>query len=593
MKRIVIISAGIFLIVAGCILWLSYKASSMYSHLNSATSLVSLLKDEILQDDTIRANEITKELQTHTSAARGAGEDPLWKAAGMLPWAGANFRAASEVAVSADDVTQLGLTPLVDALGLLDLKMLTPSSEGVDLSPLSAARPKLLAAAHAVRESSDRLNAINESALIPQLAVPLVEAREELSSMRNGLDTAADISSIAPNMLGAEAPRRYLLLIQNNAESRASGGIPGAVAVLSVDQGKLTLESQTSASALGKFSPAIAVEAQQQLIYSRRPGLYMQDVNLTPDFPTTADLAKRMWETRMGGSLDGVVSIDPVALSYILDATGVVHLSDPLLLTLAGERLPTELNSGNLVRTLLSDVYAEISEPQLQDAYFAGVAHEVFDALSKGTSDPKGLIVSLTRSVDEGRLRVWSNTTEEQDVLASYALGGSITGVSVSPAEFGVYFNDGTGAKMDYYVKRTVQLLKECAKDGYEETTVRVTSVNSAPADAATSLPTYVTGGGTYGVPPGSVQTNIVAYGPVQANVETAKLDGEKTQFAPYVHSNRPVGVVAVQLAPGESRTVEFTFGKIVQHVEPNLVVTPTVEPVMNVRLPTQSAACS
>jgi hypothetical protein len=89
------------------------------------------------------------------------------------------------------------------------------------------------------------------------------------------------------------------------------------------------------------------------------------------------------------------------------------------------------------------------------------------------------------------------------------------------------------------------------------------------------------------------VQTNIVAYGPVQANMENAKMQGQRTDFASYQHSNRPVGVLAVQLAPGESKTVDFTFGKIVQHTEPNVAVTPTVQDVKDVILPTQNAECA
>jgi hypothetical protein len=145
---------------------------------------------------------------------------------------------------------------------------------------------------------------------------------------------------------------------------------------------------------------------------------------------------------------------------------------------------------------------------------------------------------------------------------------------------------------MDYYVKRTVQLVKECPVDGYEQTTVRIKSTNTAPSDAATSLPRYVTGGGAFGVPPGTVQTNVVSYGPAQANVESATVDGQKAPVAPYLHANRPVGVVAQQLAPGESKTVEFTFAKIVQHTEPNVVVTPTAQHVKDVILPTENASC-
>ncbi|GAP53585.1 hypothetical protein AHiyo6_01500 [Arthrobacter sp. Hiyo6] len=65
-----------------------------------------------------------------------------------------------------------------------------------------------------------------------------------------------------------------------------------------------------------------------------------------------------------------------------------------------------------------------------------------------------------------------------------------------------------------------------------------------------------------------------------------------KTDFAANRHSGRPVGSVTVTLAPGQTSTVELTFSKIVQHTEPNLVVTPTVQPVKDVVLATKPADC-
>ncbi len=90
--------------------------------------------------------------------------------------------------------------------------------------------------------------------------------------------------------------------MQNNAESRATGGIPGALAVLKVDKGSLSLESQTSATALGSFTPPVDIGDEQRTIYSARVGKFMQDVNLTPDFPTTASTAQLMWERSTGGT---------------------------------------------------------------------------------------------------------------------------------------------------------------------------------------------------------------------------------------------------------------------------------------------------
>jgi len=467
-----------------------------------------------------------------------------------------------------------------------------PSASGSNLEPLKTAAPSVASAAYTVRASSERLQAIDTSQLLPQVAHPLQDATEELKQATGALDAAADAASLAPEMLGADGQKNYLLMIQNNAEARASGGIPGALAVMTLDHGKLALGAQSSAGDVGIMSPNLAVDPQQQQIYSSRLGKYMQDVNLTPDFPTAAATAQTMWAKKTGQRVDGVVSIDPVVLSYILQATGPVTVTGPELAAVKAAGLPSELTGSNVVPTLLSDVYAKIPNPKLQDAYFAGVAKEVFAALSSGKGETKGLVTGITRGTKEGRVLIWSANESEQAKISKYSLSGSVSGPSIFPAQFGVYFNDGTGAKMDYYVKRTVQLLKQCPADGYEQTMVRVTSSNTAPADAATSLPAYVTGGGVFGVAPGTVQTNIVAYGPAQAEIESATIDGARTPFAPYLHANRPVGIVAQQLAPGESKTVEFTFGKIVQHTEPNLVVTPTVQPVKDVIQPTEDASC-
>lgn len=591
--RVVAIVATLIVSVLACVLWLSHKASVISNELQSATRLTPQLQDALLNNDVSRVTATLNGLKLHTTAARTAANDPLWILAGAIPSVGANFRAASEVTTSAYDVVHLGAAPLAEAFQTLEWKNLLPDGDGVDLSALAAAQPRISSAAHAVRESSERLNNIDAETLLPEISQPLRVSREKLDTLRGHLDAAADAAAITPAMLGADAPRHYLFMIQNNAESRASGGIPGALAVADVDGGKLTLRSQTSATALGPMDTILPIDAEQKQIYSTRLGKYMQDVNLTPDFPSAAKAAQEMWEKKTGERVDGVISIDPIALAYVLEATGSLELADSGLNRLAAQTgLPSELTSQNVVPTLLSDVYTRIQQPELQDAYFAAVAQEVFAALSSGDSDPVSLFSGITRATDEGRILIWSSDRQEQSMISSYALSGSIAGPSVSPAQFGVYFNDGTGAKMDYYVRRKVQLVKECAKDGYEQTTVRVTSTNTAPADAGTVLPAYVTGGGVYGVPSGSVQTNITVYGPVQAYVETAKLDGKQADFAPYLHSNRPVGILAVRLAPGESKTVELRFGKIVQHTEPNMFVTPTVQPVTDVVLPTIFASC-
>jgi hypothetical protein len=594
-RRYVIASAWLAVIAVLALAsaaWLGTRATIIKDELEATAQLIPLLKDNVASDKPVEAKDNSDKLRSHTAAARNAAGDPLWTLAASTPWIGANFSAISEVARSADDVASLGVEPLVKVFDSLDWDSLVPSTAGSNLEPIQHAAPSVSSAAHAVRTSAERLERIDAKALWPQVAEPLLRAREQLRTVTDVLDASSNAAQIAPGMLGANGERNYLLMIQNNSEARASGGIPGALAVLNLNNGKLTLGAQSSAGEVGIMSPAIAVDDEQQQIYSTRLGKYMQDVNLTPDFPTAAATAQDMWGRKTGQRVDGVISLDPVALGYILDATGPVQITDPEILAMTRNGLPTRLSGQNVVPTLLSDVYAKIASPTHQDVYFAGVAKEIFSALSSGKGDAKELIKGMSRGASEGRILLWSAAAQEQSVIAEYPLSGAIAGPSVAPAQFGVYFNDGTGAKMDYYVKRTVQLVKECATNGYQEATVRITSTNTAPIDAATSLPPYVTAAGSFGVPAGSVQTNVIAYGPVQATVETASVDGQKTDFAAHHHADRPVGTVTVTLAPGQSSTVQLTFGKIVQHAEPNVVVTPSVQPVKEVILPTENAVC-
>ena len=215
-----------------------------------------------------------------------------------------------------------------------------------------------------------------------------------------------------------------------------------------------------------------------------------------------------------------------------------------------------------------------------QDAYFAAVAGRVFSAFTDGHGDGTQLVRALTSSAKESRLYLWSSHTKEQNIIESTSLHGSVTGPDSGGAAFGVYFNDGTGAKMDYYATRSVKLLGSCQSNDYVDYVVRVTVMNDAPVDAATALPAYVTGNGAFGVQPGRIRTNYVIYGPAQAFVETATVDGNSVTVGSGKHGQRPVGSVQIELGPGETKVLEMGFSGVIQKTEPHLNVTPSIRPI-------------
>lgn len=586
--------AGLFgvLLVAIAALggWLYYRALEIRSEMVAATALVPEFKNELLAGNEAGARASLIKLQGHVARARTAATDPVWKVAASVPAIGKNFAVVSELALSAEDAIKGAAQPLLSVYSSLDLKTLQPAQGKIDVKTLAASSPGIVSAASTIELTYSRLASIDDIGLLPDVAQSLAAAKNSLDDLRRTLSVAADTSRILPNMMGIEGPRNYLLLVQNNAEIRATGGLPGALAVLTFENGTATLDSQTSGASMGKFSPPVKVDPVQTSIYSSRLGTYISDVNLTPDFPTAAKSAKAMWESRHGTKLDGVIGLDPVVLSYILQASGPLEL--PNLNSELDQRMPHVLTADNVVKVLLSDVYYSTDSNELQDAYFAAVSKEVFGVVASGKINFDQLVAALATSADEHRLQIWSAHKEEQEVLMKSELGGGISGPAVGGAAFGVYFNDGTGAKMDYLVRRTVQLVGTCTGNDYAEYKVKVTLSNTAPPDAASILPLAVTGGGHFGIPPGSVQTNVAIYGPALSHLDSATQDQKKVAFASHLHSDRPVGILTTRLAPGHNAVIEMTFVKVVQHTVPTVAITPTAQAVKDVLLPVKMPKC-
>lgn len=574
-----VVLGALFLTGAGAS-WLLYQGQQVKTNLEAGAQLVPGLKAQAASA-TGRADERTLSLlQGHTAKARAAATDPLWKAASVLPLFGANFSAVSEVAIASDDVVTRAITPLFRQSQSLRWTALAPKEGRIDSTVLAEAAPSLTAAANTVQLSYDRLSGIDHSKLLPAVSEPLRLTTDTLGEARVALNGASSTAKLLPAMLGAKGQRNYLLLLQNSAEIRATGGIPGALAIISADDGRIKLTAQSSAGDLGLFRPPLAVDKEQERIYSRRLGTQMQNVNLTPDFPTAAQTARAMWEQRNPSvKIDGVIALDPEVLAKLLGATGPINLNPSDVGTDGTETdLPLSLDNKNVVSTLLSKSYSSIGNPALQDEYFAGVARAVFDAMVSGRGNSAKLVEALTASSQERRLYMWSAFAEEQKVLSTTSLAGAATGPSAGGAAFGLYFNDGTGAKMDYYVQRKAQLVQTCTGDGYSTFTLKVTLTNTASPEEISALPKYVTGGGVFGVPPGTVRTNTIAYGPAQARLGSAKVNGKPVPLGSFLHANRPVGVITSELAPGKTVTIEIGFAKVVQSSEPRLDITPTIQ---------------
>jgi hypothetical protein len=244
------------------------------------------------------------------------------------------------------------------------------------------------------------------------------------------------------------------------------------------------------------------------------------------------------------------MSIDPIALGYLLEATGPITSSDGLT-----------VSSDNASDLLLSGVYSIFEDPKAQDSFFADVTGRVFEAITFGSANPVALVRALTESVDENRIHLWSARAEDQGLIKETPLVGAVPISSDAATAFGVYFNDATGAKMDYYLTSSIAIASAvCRNDLRPNFEVRVQLGSNAPVDAGTTLPRYVTGAGVYGVAPGNVRTNIFVYAPSGSVPYSVTIDGQEYAFVSADHGGHSVAGVSVELQPQQTAVVAMKF---------------------------------
>lgn len=547
LRRVLVGCAVALLVVVALGAWLAVDAKRAADALQAARGDVQDLQEQVRAGDSDAADKTLVQLQAHSSTAALATSGPLWTLAGSLPWIGQNVDAVQTVAQAVDGLAQHALPSLMQASTLVDPGALAPVNGRVDLAPLQEAAPAIAAADEAVQVTAEQLDDLDTSSLLPFVAEPVETLRDQVADVAVTTATASRAAQLVPAMLGAAGPRNYLVLVQNNAEQRATGGIPGSVLHLRADAGAVTVEAERSGGSLGGLAePVLPLTDAEQSLFGPLLGADMRDVTFTPDFPRSGALAKAIWEQEVGGTVDGVLSVDPVALGLVLDATGPVELSDG-----------TTLTGDDAAQRLLNQVYLDLENPQDQDAFFSDTSRSVFAAVVGGQGDAPAVMDALAEAARQGRFMVWSADEGEQELLAPTVLGGALRGVDDDSAVIGVYLNDGTQAKLGYYLDLIIDAeVTECRPDGSQLVHAVVTLQYNAPPDAA-DLPSYLVGLDNI-VPLGDIQTNTLIYAPAGGGIDSVRVNTDPQGLLAQIHDDLGVGGRTFTLKPGESGSLDL-----------------------------------
>ena len=529
-----------------------WQALQVRTELEKVAQDFDALGGQLSSGDQAAARSTLADAQANARASVRHTRGPAWWISARIPRIGPNIEAIRTVAVTTQRLADGVLPDVVATVGTLSPDSLRPVDGRIDLAPIAASEPAVVRAASRLATESDRVQRIDPAPLAPQIARPVEELQTRIADATDLADRASRAVRLLPPMLGGSGRRTYLFLFQNNAEVRATGGIPGAFATITADHGKLTLGRQDDARTIGAFRrPPTPLTAQERAVFGPGLGQFPQDVNFTPDFPRSAQLISGMYRATNRRAVDGVVSVDPVALSYLLRGTGPVRT--------AGR----ELTADNAVRLLLSQVYADIADPDRQNDFFNFAARSVFDAVSSGTGDPRALLEGLVTSASERRLLVWSAHPAEQRLLAPTALAGGLGARDPKAPQVGVYLNAALPYKLDYYLDHEVAVRSVSCVGDRQRLTTTVTLRSTVPANLS-SLSGYVAPRRVPLFGAGTIATTVYFFGPEGGSVRWVTVDGQREQVARQSFGGRTVFARTITLEPGQDRslTVDVLTGR-------------------------------
>nr|WP_232786714.1 DUF4012 domain-containing protein [Mycolicibacterium aurum] len=552
--------------------WVAVGAFQAKSNLEQARTSAQLAKDALLEGDTAAASDAASDALGRAEAARDATHSLAWNIVAGLPWVGSPFKTGQQVTEVVYGLAADVLRPAAD-VGLTISPERLYRDGRVDVSLLRSQEPQL----SELSTNATRLN--NEAAAIsdPRYVSLMSDARSELQGQISGItsviNNVALAARLAPSMMGADGPRTYFMAFQTNAEVRGTGGLLGGYGILRFDNGVASVDTLAPNSTLEDAVAPIELGEEFDLQYGYlQPFTDFRNSNYSPHFPYTAQIWKGMWAEQTGMEVDGVIAIDPVALSYILGAVGPVTMPD-------GE----VVSKSNVVELTESTAYLRFPTDQVaRKQYLQDIASAVVTKMTGQVGSPRQLLDALGKAVGERRIAVWSAVPEDQKLLEETPLAHVLPD---DPAPFAaVVLNNLGGNKLDYYLKTQIEYAADKCQGDTRASTVTVQLTNAVPSEP---LPDYVAGAAGLSpdlglqLPAGTNVISVRLIGTKGSELSSAILNGERVPAILNTERGHPVFEVQVIITPGQTADIMFQLSEPTVPGAPRVPTQPLVETVV------------
>ena len=558
----------LFTVFAG---WLGYGALQAKSSLEQSRDYAQQAKDALLGGKAEDGTRFAENAEFFARQARGATHSLPWNVAAAVPWLGSPFKSGQQISDVVVGLTADVLKPAAKAgVGISPDTLFADGR--VNLQLLREKEPALAALSADATRLDAEAAAITKPAFISALGDARTQLQDQTSDIAGLFRNTALAARLAPSMMGADGPRTYLMGFQTPAEARGTGGLLGGFGVLRFDNGRPTVDTLGTNTALTGATANIDLgpEFNEQYGFTN-PYSDFRNSNLSAHFPYAAQIWKSMWEQKTGLKADGVIALDPIALSYLLGATGPITMPD-------GEIV----DENNVVELTMSTAYIRFpaeSDQAARKQYLQTIAKQVAEKLTGKIQSPRAVLDAIGRAASERRIAVWSAVPADQKILEETPLAYTIPEDSAPYAE--VVVNNLAGNKMDYYLRREIEYAADGCEGDTRNSTITVRLTNTASDDA---LPESITKAGglapeiPINVPPGSMVTSVRLVATKDSKLLGVSAKGKPVPAIVHNERGHPTFEVQVAIPPGQSGDLVFRLSEPTVPGAPRVPIQPLID---------------
>lgn len=541
------------IIIIGLLIFrLGTDAKSMLSEANTLKTDLKAVMTGVKERDVESAQNATLKLDNTVRKLDRTLSSPVWKAVSHAPFAGKYVKSVNTLVSVAEDASDNILKPALDVMDEYPLEGLKVG-DGFSVSTINAYLNLL-------EDIEPRIESMTTKMQTVKLPLGKTEMISEYTQMLTKLTAAykenGEYLPLFRAFLGDGSDKLYLLAAQNSAEIRASGGFPGSMGTIRIEDGVLTIDDFKTVYDMISVNPPTEahITDTEYLLFSGSLD-YARDACYIPDFERVGEIWALAYESKNDEHIDGVISLTPVIIQKVLAYTGAVTLSDG-----------TELNGDNATQMLQKDLYYKYLSNN--SSYKVSNAYDYVDSLFAETA--KIVMGKLVDDFDINRIADYSKIFTdggkdrtilmwmEDETAESYVKAAGCSGAlndDPSNPEAGVFFSGANGSKLGWFVSLDTQIGDDVTinDDGSRTYDVTVTVSNDITRDDMYRAGNYIIG--NYN---GQVESYLHLFAPAGGTISDFETSNSMTMNMDEYHGLEVAYNVEFMLAPSNPVTVTY-----------------------------------